>query len=373
MTISETINKGRSYFVVDYKVAGRRRKKYCNTKAEAEGELGKIVRDRKKHNDAFLRYSEATRIDWMLAHELTEGAFTVMEAVRHCLEKGAFKTQTLIGDAVTVFLGDKYSNGVTERSLNSLSSTVNRFAAANKGTMISDLSTRDIRNWLEAGNWATRTRNGYLTDLKNLFNWAVAEKLIQDNPCDSVRKYRAGEKEMAEIESRKMILTVEETRRVMSIAADRFPALVPRLALLFFAGLRPEREAAGQLWKDIHMSERLVHVLKSKAKDRQERYVRMTDCLHDWLTWSESNGLELPVQNWRKQFEELKSEAGLLEDWPRDAARHTFASYHLVRFGEEPTKDCLGHGTYDMLFMNYRTLVKPTEADEFFRITPPSV
>lgn len=370
MTISETMNKGRSYYVVDYKVAGKRKKKYCHSVESAEKEMAKLLKDKKKLNSAFLRYPEAVRVDWMLAHELADGAFSIMEAVRHCLDKNIFKAQTPIEDAVITFLADKFSSGITERSLNSLASTVNRFSEGHKGVMISDVSPRDVRNWLEGLEIATRTRNGYLTDLKNLFNWAEAEKLVRDNPCESLKKYRASEEEMVEIEGRKTILTVEETRKMMSIAVARYPQLVPRLAILLFAGLRPEREAAGQLWENIHMSERLVHVLKSKAKDRQERYIRMTDCLFNWLSWSKKRGHELPISNWRKQFDKLRSEAGLMDEWPRDATRHTFASYHLVKHGAESTKDALGHGTYDMLFMNYRTLVKPKEADEYFCIAP---
>jgi hypothetical protein len=67
----------------------------------------------------------------------------------------------------------------------------------------------------------------------------------------------------------------------------------------------------------------------------------------------------------------VRKDCGLWKyDWPSDGTRHTFASNHLVMYGEAPTIDALGHGSYDMLFKHYRVLVKKANAEEFFGLTP---
>ena len=149
------------------------------------------------------------------------------------------------------------------------------------------------------------------------------------------------------------------------------PDILPRAALLFFAGLRPDREAATITWDEILFDENVVHVSASRAKDRQNRYIPMTANLRSWLEqgMDESEGT-LPVANWDKRWYKMKKDLNLTgEEWPHDATRHSFASYHLALFGEEKTKDALGHGNYDMLFQHYRTLVRKTEAERYFSIT----
>jgi integrase len=121
------------------------------------------------------------------------------------------------------------------------------------------------------------------------------------------------------------------------------------------------------------MDERLVFVAKSRAKDRQDRYIKMSDCLYVWMKFCEELKLPMSIPNWRKHLVELREDCGLMDCWPKDTTRHTFASYHLVEYGEEATKAAMGHGDFSMLFQNYRKLVKPDEAKEFFKILPASV
>ena len=77
------------------------------------------------------------------------------------------------------------------------------------------------------------------------------------------------------------------------------------------------------------------------------------------------------MTNWRNEFDALRKKAGLWrEEWPKNAGRHSFASYHLDLEGEDKTRKALGHGTFDMLFQHYRTLVKPGAGLKYFSIAP---
>ncbi len=379
MTIYKETRRGRSSFVLDLKIAGRRKRSYHSTRKKAEKAASDLQREKKKHGDMFARYSEAARIEWMMAHELAkEGGFSLLDAVKNYSD--TFKEENdsciTVGKAVRDFLREKKAT-IKERSMRALSSTMERFGEPRWNDPLASVARADVMAFLSEGKgrdgkaWSTRTKNGYLTDLKNFFNWCCFEGHLQESPAGRVRKFRASDEELADKEDAKHILTVDEVSQIMSYLRGKCPDMVARAALLFFAGLRPDREAATITWDEILFDEELVWVRGSRAKDRQNRYIKMSRNLNQWLRWGMDNGSELPVTNWDKRWYKMKGDLGLKgEEWPHDATRHSFASYNLASAGEDETVKALGHGTYDMLFQHYRTLVKEAEAEKYFSICP---
>ena len=379
MTIYKEIRNGRGTFVLDAKIAGRRKRSYHSTKRAAEKAASDLERDKRKHGDMFARYPESTRIEWVMAHELAvEGGFSVLDAVKMYTHQDgeANDSGITVGKAVRDFLREKKAT-IKERSMRALSSTMERFAEPKWNDPLESVARSDVMDFLSNGAgrdgkpWSARTKNGYLTDLKNFFNWCCFEGHLKESPAARVRKFRASDEELASKEDSKHILTVDEVRQVMSYLQDNCPDMVARAALLFFAGLRPDREAATITWDEILFDEELVWVRGSRAKDRQNRYIKMSDNLNEWLRWGMDNGSELPVTNWDKRWYKMKGDLGLKgEEWPHDATRHSFASYNLALQGEQETQKALGHGTFDMLFQHYRTLVKESEAACYFDVRP---
>ena len=83
MTVYSEISAGRQRFVLDAKLCGRRRRQYFSTEKEANRAYQALKAEIKAQGALFARYPEATRIEWMAAHELAKsGGFTVMDAVR---------------------------------------------------------------------------------------------------------------------------------------------------------------------------------------------------------------------------------------------------------------------------------------------------
>ena len=59
-----------------------------------------------------------------------------------------------------------------------------------------------------------------------------------------------------------------------------------------------------------------------------------------------------------------------LRDWPQNAARHSFASYHLAQH-QDAAKLALEMGNSPaMVFGHYRELVKTKDAEKFWSIRP---
>ena len=119
-------------------------------------------------------------------------------------------------------------------------------------------------------------------------------------------------------------------------------------------------------WRDSALVE--VPVLKSKTASR--RFVPIQDNLAAWLEpyagWS---GNVCPP-NLRKLLARDRKAAGI-KNWPVNALRHSFASYHLAAFKDAAALALeLGHTNAVLLFKHYRQLVRPESAAKYWNIRP---
>ena len=76
--------------------------------------------------------------------------------------------------------------------------------------------------------------------------------------------------------------------------------------------------------------------------------------------------------NWRNIFAEVREAAGLWNNWPQNALRHSFISYHVARFRNENETAQIAGTSPTMIYKNYREIVRPKEAGEFFGLLPDS-
>ena len=75
-------------------------------------------------------------------------------------------------------------------------------------------------------------------------------------------------------------------------------------------------------------------------------------------------------REWRTLREKARMTVGL-EEWPHNALRHSYASYHLAKHKDIGLlTDQLGHTSPQMVFQHYRNIVKPTEAERYWKIAP---
>ena len=378
-----TTSHGHKRWVIDITLAGKRTRAYYNSNGEAEAAYRKSAQEVKKYGDLFARLKESDRIELGIAHELAGGhGFRVSDAVEHYrreLDKSAAIAALTLEDAVENCLTDKEDGGYRKRSLDSLRSTLTRFKASIGGTTrVGDASRAAAKGWIMRGRtpsgepWSSRTRNNYLTDLRTFFSWLVDEGVLTSSPVGKIKKWKQSEaEESAAASKRSKILDYGEVIQVIGAVLKYEPDIMAHVALGLWAGLRPERELERIGWDDIMLDERLIHVSKRNAKDRQNRYIPMSPNLYEWLRWAKKEKLPLPRTDMNSHFENARKQVGLWKDnWPHDGVRHTFASNHLAVYGADATIEALGHGDYDMLFKNYRTLVKRAGGEKHFNILP---
>jgi len=162
------------------------------------------------------------------------------------------------------------------------------------------------------------------------------------------------------------ILTVEEPARLLEFAV---PLLVPYIAIGAFAGLR-RAELERLDWKEIDLESGLIEVTATKAKSARRRFVKIQPNLAKWLQLHTQLSGNVTPPGYGVLLESAREAAGITE-WPQNALRHSFASYHLARFNNAALLALeLGHTNSNLVFQHYRQLVKPKQAERYWKIVP---
>ena len=161
------------------------------------------------------------------------------------------------------------------------------------------ITTHDLAGWMDSSGFKAVNRDGYRRCFRALFNHARQNDVVELNPCDRIAKMKADEKMPLHWDA----VTVG---RVLELAEQQFPALVPVLAVMFFAGLRPG-EAAALTWEQIDIAEGIIRVLPETSKVRRSRLVPLQGNLLLWLGhYRRPAGLVAPApMTYRRQREAL--------------------------------------------------------------------
>jgi integrase len=164
------------------------------------------------------------------------------------------------------------------------------------------------------------------------------------------------------------ILTVSQARVLLAACQ---PKILPSVAIGLFAGLRASE--IGKLdWSDIDLERGFIEVGASKTKTARRRLVQIPDNLSAWLALHrlEEGPVRPPFITYRRQFTKALSASGIRE-WPDNALRHSFASYHLAA-GQNAAATALqlGHTESRTLFCPYRELVRAEDAQAYWQIKP---
>jgi site-specific recombinase XerD len=224
----------------------------------------------------------------------------------------------------------------------------------------------DIEEWIASNrHWKPETRLNYLKDLRALWNYALKHNYVPENPVDRLERPTVPNVAPG-------ILTLDQSRSLLKQAAQvKGPqSMLPYVAIGLFAGLR-SAEITRLDWKEVDLTERLIEVKAENSKTRQRRHVQMSDNLAAWLKdYLQKSGRVVHMDRPEGALSRLADKAKI-EPWPKNALRHSYASYHLAKHSDAArTALELGHNSQSLLFRNYRELVKATRAGEYWAITP---
>jgi len=224
-----------------------------------------------------------------------------------------------------------------------------------------DISRELAEDWLEDLMLGSTTYNHYRAALVQLFNHAVDFETMEKNPIAKVAKKKSGATKIG-------ILSIPETTALLLNMTDE---IAPGLVLGLFAGVR-RAELCRMDWSELDFEQDFVEVTAANSKTAARRLISMHPNLRAWLEpHRRKEGRIMPSEMvYRNRLDAAKSAAGI-DEWPHNALRHSFASYHLAAFKDAPALALeMGHGSTRMIFKHYRALVTPRRGKEFWEIFP---
>ena len=372
-------NRPTIHFVVNYRESGKVRKRRGGKFIET-GEV-KVIRKRsffetKEQANSFAAFKNAelkrngvegaefpTSLRIMAQEckdRLSAYGKTLKDAteffVRHLAasEKSCTAVQ-LINELVAT----KKADGASKRHVDDLDSRLNIFARKFDDQPVATITSAELDDWLRSLNVSPITRNHYRVLLVLAFNFAVRRGYATDNPAEKTAKAKEPKTDIG-------ILTVTQAARLLESAT---PDMLPYIAIGLLAGLR-RAEIERLDWSEIDFDDRLIKVTAEKSKTAQKRFVTMQPNLREWLLPVRKHKGRVTSEDFNKQFVAARVAAGI-DEWPDNALRHSFASYHLAHFkNASSTALELGHHDSRITFAHYRELVRPKDAERYWNIRP---
>ena len=285
---------------------------------------------------------------------------TLADAVDFYLKHLEATTRSVsIHQAMTELIANRKATGASKQYCTDLHWRISRFIHSFPNRTVAEITTRDIDDWLAGLGLAPVTRNTFRRDLRTLFSFCVTRKYCPENPATGTTRAK-------EIDGEIGILRIAETARIMEAASEQ---TLPYWAIGAFAGLR-RAEIIRLEWSEVDFESGLIEIKASKSKTATRRLVTMQPNLKAWLApYRAKSGRVCPI-NLRKRLIEDRERAALQRDWPQNALRHSFGSYHLAQFKDAAALALQMGNSPEMIFRHYRELVKPRDAERYWQIKP---
>ena len=161
------------------------------------------------------------------------------------------------------------------------------------------------------------------------------------------------------------IFTPVQMARLLSHAS---PDLIPTLAIGAFAGLR-HAEILRLDWEEVDLAGGHIEIKARKAKTASRRLVPVSDNLRQWLApYHNGSGRVVRLLKVHHLVRELSKKAEV--QWPHNGLRHSFISYRVAQVQNVAQVALEAGNSPQIIFRNYRELVKPADAVKWFSIAP---
>jgi len=358
--------KGRLFWQIDLgsEVRDGRRFRLRRTfadrsEAETFARLKKI--ERENRGTLSISMPELLRAQAIEAARLLEPyEVSLLDVVREFIQRRELITRSeTVRNAFTSFIAAKHGDNMRPRYLEDLHFRLGRFAETFGERKVASITPAEVDGWLRDLGQTPISRNTYHLRLHTFFEYCRGRGWIHTNPLKDVPTAKV-------LPGAIGILSVEQTARLLEAASQE---TLPYLAIGVFCGLR-SAELKRLEWADIHFDEGLVEVPSLKSKTASRRFVSIRANLAQWLEpYRGRVGAICPSGLYHRLAKDRQC-AGIT-DCPSNALRHSFASYHLAAF-RDPRELALemGHSRSEVTFRHYRELVRPSEAERFWRIVP---
>jgi len=370
---TQSFKKSRPHlkYQVEWTDDGGRHRKFFTNRAEALDFRNELeVRTAQAGVDAASVDANTIRA-WLDLVKRAEAAGGTLEKAVDLFERhqAARGRSMPVGEAVETFLEHREKLGRAERTVDNLRSRLKPFVQISGERLVAEIVLGDVDRFLSGVKGRALTRNHYRAALHAFFGWAVKSGLCDENPVHAVEKATVRPCAPG-------VLSPELMRLAFAITPSE---LWTELALGAFAGLR-ESEIVRLRWSDIDLERGHIDLRRIGTKNNASwRLVEVLPACRAFLEAVrpafDRGASVLPKRHdaMRRALRMALRDRGV--EWPPNALRHSFASYHLALHQDGGKLALqLGHGGgMSVLMRHYREIVSPEAAREWFEIRPASV
>ncbi len=322
----------------------------------------------------WLRKSKISPAELMLTEKMLRSASVGMSGRRQCVELGISEYKALkktVSFRTCVEQSLKAKSHRRQRTLTEIRGVTKRMMRECPdlgGKMLRSLKADDCRRILEIFPTPNSKRKAR-TILHGIFAYGLKREWIDKNPVKIIDTPTVVERTIP-------VLTPNECKTLMNVARNEYGGdCLPAASLMLYAGIRPH-EVRRLQFKHIRLGENCVLIPATHSKTGGARRVSLQPVLMKCLkTYADLPGEKsiCPV-GWERKWRNIRTLAGWgnANPWPQDVLRHSFASYHAMKFRDYTALQWeMGHASSNLLRTRYLNLegVSKDEVKEFWLTT----
>jgi len=370
MNATQTTVRGEPLWVVSLgkRQVGTRTRVFGRTKKEAESRAAEKLKELREHGRSLSGISAAHRgliLDWR--DKLTVGQMA--DAFKKYA--AANPTALTVEKAVSEYLAAR--KGAFSRSHEASTRwRMKRFQAAFAKRPLDAIIPGELESFLAAQG--ASARNFYRV-LHVFFAHARRHRWVLIDPMAEVQR------PLPTVAGEKAIFTAAQMKALLRAAAgldgsgERHE---PTLALFVLGGLCGLRytEALRLEWRQVDLDAGEIHLDKLKTSKRglRGRFVQILPAAKAWLSTlaREEGGRVVKVNDKNARLHRGRIiAAAQLREWPHNALRRSWGSYHLAAFeNSAQTAAQMGHTSAETTFAKYRTLARAAAGRAWFALSP---
>ena len=302
---------------------------------------------------AVMQFAETTKL---------LGGTSLMETAKFYLRHHPRHLPTrTVAEVVEEMLAAKAADGLSPEHVRDMTGRLRKFARHFQ-TPLATVLAAEMQAYIVGLKVGGRTKNNVRKHLKNLCHFAQRRGYLPKGltEADDLTRVKETPKPIA-------IYTPAEMARLLAHAPED---TLPFLAIGAFAGLR-HAEILRLDWSEVDLAGGLIEVKATKAKTASRRLVPISANLRQWLAPRHQElGRVVPVDQMSERLTGLAKRPGVDLAWKRNALRHSFISYRVAQVQSVAQVALEAGNTPQIIFSNYRELVKPADAVKWFGIVP---
>jgi integrase len=270
-------------------------------------------------------------------------------------------------DARDLFVAEKRrsmeAGEIKKVSFDQLRQNANIMVDGGVFSAFSDVTNPRFEKWLRGRGLSPKGLQSFSRGLGVFLNFCVRKRYLTHNPLKDVN--------IPDPTPKRHVFTVAETEALLRKAEAEFPELIPVLAVEWFAGVRPHTAVLLD-YADFDRKEGVITIRVGKFTAGDTEFVeRIPDALWKWLPKLKTGPIAPRRVRLRLRAFHVACGYSKKNPWPKDVARHTFASHFAAQSGSlDAVAFAMNHRGPSTTLRYYRKRVPQAQGNAYFALRP---